>query len=59
MMPRHEMMDAVIIDGKCRGVIVRDLVTGKLERHFGHAVLLCTGGYETYSIFQQMQWDVT
>src|SRR6185295_3728394 len=45
MMPRHEMMDVVIIDGKCRGVIARDLVTGKLERHFGHAVLLCTGGY--------------
>jgi succinate dehydrogenase / fumarate reductase flavoprotein subunit len=45
MMPRHEMMDVVVIDGKCRGVIVRDLVTGKLERHFGHAVLLCTGGY--------------
>jgi succinate dehydrogenase / fumarate reductase flavoprotein subunit len=35
----------VIIDGKARGIIVRDLVTGELERHFGHAVLLCTGGY--------------
>jgi succinate dehydrogenase / fumarate reductase flavoprotein subunit len=45
MMPRHEMMDIVVIDGKCRGVIVRDLVTGKLERHFGHAVLICSGGY--------------
>ncbi len=42
---RHEMLDVVMIDGKARGVIVRDLVTGKLERHFGHAVLLCTGGY--------------
>jgi succinate dehydrogenase / fumarate reductase, flavoprotein subunit len=45
MLARHEMMDVVIIDGKCRGIIARDLITGKLERHFGHAVLLCTGGY--------------
>jgi len=42
---RHEMLDVVVIDGKTRGVIAKDLVTGKLERHFGHAVLLCTGGY--------------
>jgi succinate dehydrogenase / fumarate reductase, flavoprotein subunit len=42
---RHEMLDVVTIDGKARGIIARDLVTGKLERHFGHAVLLCTGGY--------------
>jgi succinate dehydrogenase / fumarate reductase flavoprotein subunit len=42
---RHEMLDLVMIDGQARGVIVRDLVTGELERHFGHAVLLCTGGY--------------
>ena len=45
MYPRHEMLDIVNIDGKCRGIIARDLVSGKLERHFGHAVLLCTGGY--------------
>ncbi len=45
MFTRHEMLDVVNIDGKCRGIIARDLVTGKLERHFGHAVLLCTGGY--------------
>lgn len=45
MYTRHEMMDVVKIDGKARGIIARDLVTGKLERHFGHAVLLCTGGY--------------
>jgi succinate dehydrogenase / fumarate reductase, flavoprotein subunit len=45
MYTRHEMLDVVNIDGKCRGIIARDLVTGKLERHFGHAVLLCTGGY--------------
>ena len=42
---RHEMLDIVMIDGKARGIIARDLVTGKLERHFGHAVLLCSGGY--------------
>jgi succinate dehydrogenase / fumarate reductase flavoprotein subunit len=42
---RHEMMDLVIIDGKARGIIARDLVTGKLERHFGHAVVVATGGY--------------
>ena len=42
---RHEMLEVVIIDGKARGVIVRNLVTGELERHFGHAVLLCSGGY--------------
>lgn len=42
---RHEMLDIVVIDGKARGIIARNLVTGKLERHFGHAVLLCSGGY--------------
>ncbi len=45
MFARHEMMDVVVIDGKARGIIARNLVTGKLERHFGHAVLLCSGGY--------------
>jgi succinate dehydrogenase / fumarate reductase flavoprotein subunit len=45
MFARHEMLDVVIIDGKARGIIVRDLITGKLERHAAHAVLLCSGGY--------------
>ena len=45
MYTRHEMLDVVVIDGKARGIIARDLVSGKLERHFGHAVLLCSGGY--------------
>ncbi|MCL9968354.1 fumarate reductase/succinate dehydrogenase flavoprotein subunit [Aquirufa antheringensis] len=45
MYTRHEMLDVVTIDGKARGIIARDSVTGALERHFGHAVLLCTGGY--------------
>lgn len=42
---RHEMQDIVRVDGKARGIIAKDLETGKLERHFGHAVLLCSGGY--------------
>ena len=42
---RHEMLDVVKIDGKARGIIARNLINGELERHFGHAVLLCTGGY--------------
>lgn len=45
MFTRHEMLDVVVIDGKARGIICRNLITGELERHFGHAVLLCTGGY--------------
>lgn len=45
MLSRHEMLDVVVIDGKARGIIARHLITGKLERHFGHAVLLATGGY--------------
>lgn len=45
MHARHEMLDIVIIDGQARGIICRNLVTGELERHFGHAVLLCSGGY--------------
>src|SRR3954467_9193706 len=45
LMARHEMMDVVTIDGKARGIIARDLITGKLERHFGHAVLMASGGY--------------
>ncbi len=45
MYSRHEMLDVVVVDGKAKGIIARDLVTGKLERHSGHAVLLCSGGY--------------
>jgi succinate dehydrogenase / fumarate reductase flavoprotein subunit len=45
MYTRHEMLEIVMIDGKARGIIGRDLVSGELERHFGHAVLLCSGGY--------------
>ena len=42
---RHEMLDVVVVDGKCRGIIARNLVTGPLERHGAHAVVLATGGY--------------
>ena len=42
---RHEMLDVVIVDGKARGIIARNLVTGEIERHSAHAVVLGTGGY--------------
>jgi succinate dehydrogenase / fumarate reductase, flavoprotein subunit len=42
---RSEMLDVVVIDGKARGIVTRNLVTGKIESHSAHAVLLCTGGY--------------
>ena len=45
MFPRREMMDLINIDGKARGIVCRDLVTGKFESHTAHAVVLCTGGY--------------
>src|SRR5687767_4427936 len=45
MYNRTEMLDLVLVDGKARGIITRDLITGKIEAHSGHAVLLCTGGY--------------
>ncbi|TXB61434.1 fumarate reductase/succinate dehydrogenase flavoprotein subunit [Phaeodactylibacter luteus] len=45
MYNRHEMLDVVIKDGKARGIIARNLLTGKLERHAAHCVVLATGGY--------------
>ncbi|GCD78524.1 succinate dehydrogenase [Thermaurantimonas aggregans] len=45
MYARHEMLDVVVIDGKARGIIARNLVTGEIERHGAHAVILATGGY--------------
>lgn len=42
---RHEMLDVVMIDGHAKGIVTRDLKTGEIEAHEGHAVLLCTGGY--------------
>jgi succinate dehydrogenase / fumarate reductase flavoprotein subunit len=45
MYNRHEMLDVVIIDGKARGIIARDLVTGEISRHSAHAVVIASGGY--------------
>ena len=45
MFPNREMLDLVVADGKARGIVCRNLVTGELERYAGHAVLLATGGY--------------
>jgi succinate dehydrogenase / fumarate reductase flavoprotein subunit len=47
MFPRREMLDLVVVDGKARGIITRDLLTGAIESHVGHAVCLATGGYGT------------
>jgi len=47
MYPRREMLDLVLIDGKARGIIARNLLTGEIERHSAHAVVLATGGYGT------------
>lgn len=45
MYNRTEMIDLVLVDGKARGIITRNLVTGEIEKHFGHAVVIATGGY--------------
>ncbi len=42
---RHEMLDVVVVDGKARGIIARNLVTGEIERHSAHAVVIASGGY--------------
>jgi succinate dehydrogenase / fumarate reductase, flavoprotein subunit len=47
MLPRREMLDLVLVDGKARGIIVRNLTTGEIERYAGDAVILATGGYGT------------
>ncbi len=47
MYPRREMLDLVLVDGKARGIIARNLISGELERHSAHAVVLATGGYGT------------
>ena len=45
MFPRHEMLDLIVIDGRARGIVTRDMVTGKFETHLADAVVLATGGY--------------
>ena len=45
MFPRTEMLDLIVVDGRARGIVTRDLITGKIESHFADAVVLGTGGY--------------
>ena len=45
MYNRHEMMDLVLVDGKARGIIARNLITGEIQRHSAHAVVIASGGY--------------
>jgi succinate dehydrogenase / fumarate reductase flavoprotein subunit len=47
MYPRRDVLEIVVVDGKARGIITRNLVTGEIERHSAHAVVLATGGYGT------------
>jgi succinate dehydrogenase / fumarate reductase flavoprotein subunit len=47
LLPRREMLDLVVVDGKARGIVCRNLTTGEIETYAGHAVLLATGGYGT------------
>jgi succinate dehydrogenase / fumarate reductase flavoprotein subunit len=45
MYTRHEMLDVVVADGQAKGIVTRNMITGDIDTHAGHAVLLCTGGY--------------
>jgi succinate dehydrogenase / fumarate reductase flavoprotein subunit len=47
LFPRREMLDLVVVDGRARGIVTRNLITGELEKHEAQVVLLCTGGYGT------------
>jgi succinate dehydrogenase / fumarate reductase flavoprotein subunit len=61
MFPRREMLDLVVVDGKARGIITRNLITGEIESHAAHAVVLATGGYGTayYLSTNAVQSNVT
>ena len=61
MFPRREMLDLVVVDGKARGIITRNLITGEIESHAAHAVCLATGGYGTayYLSTNAVQSNVT
>ncbi|MGB8358237.1 MAG: fumarate reductase/succinate dehydrogenase flavoprotein subunit [Bacteroidales bacterium] len=54
MFPRRDVLDIVVIDGKARGIIARNLITGEIERHSAHAVVLATGGYGTVYYFSTL-----
>ncbi|GIR10728.1 MAG: hypothetical protein CM15mP22_1480 [Gammaproteobacteria bacterium] len=58
MFSRHEMMDIVLINGKARGIIARNLISGELERHSAHAVVIASGGYGNVFIYLLMLWEV-
>ena len=45
MYPRHEMLDVIVINGRARGIVTRDMITGAIEAHLAHVVVLATGGY--------------
>src|SRR5262249_37877062 len=45
MFPRHEMLELVVVDGRARGIVTRDLVSGEIESHSAHAVIIASGGY--------------
>ena len=55
MYNRHEMM--TLKDGKARGIIARNLVSGKVERHSAHAVVIASGGYGNVYFLSQMPWE--
>ncbi len=55
MYSRRDILDLVLVDGKARGVIARNLVTGEIERYSAHAVILATGGYGTVYYLSTLQ----
>lgn len=57
LLPRREMVDLVVIDGKARGIIARNLVTGEMERHSADAVVLCSGGYGRVYYLSTNAWN--
>ena len=58
MYTRHEMLDVVVVDGKARGIIARNLVTGEIERHSAHAVVLVQVVMEMHFTYLLMLWDL-
>ena len=58
MYNRHEMLDVVIVDGKARGIIARNLTTGEIERHSAHAVVLASEAMVMFIFCLPMLWEV-
>ena len=59
MYTRHEMLDVVKVDGRARGIIARNLITGKIERYAAHAVVVATGGYVNTFFLSTTLWHLT